>query len=125
MAQENSFVSQSSTTYNSELIRQNHKHEQTINKQDHDFQLELQQRQFDHENQLKDKELGLFGKLFGCGESSSKNIALVICILLLLGATIISCIAYFNNADVEFIGNIWNKVIPVVTLSLGYIFGKH
>lgn len=37
---------------------------------------------------------------------------------------VISCIAYFADKDTHFIGLVWNKILPVVTLSLGYIFGK-
>lgn len=109
---------------NKDQIKQNGKDLIKLNKQKNDFELEAQQKQFNHENKLKDKEIGWIGKFFGTGDNSSKNIAVLLCLVLMIGGTVISCIAYFADKDTQFIGLVWNKILPVVTLSLGYIFGK-
>lgn len=122
--QKNEFVQPQMDALNDDQIKQNNRDLLKLNKQKNDFELDMQRKQFDHENELKDKELGWIGKFFGSGENSSKNIAVILCVLLMLGGTIISCIAYFMDKDTQFIGLIWNKILPIITLSLGYIFGK-
>lgn len=68
--------------------------------------------------------LGLLGKLFGGEQNSSKNITALINICLLLGATAISLVIYFSEKDKDFVKAIWTGTLPIVTLSLGYLFGK-
>ena len=70
------------------------------------------------------KKLGLIGQIIGNSENASKNITCIICILLLGGATIISLVIYWGKDDVSFVQAIWNNIMPVITLSLGYLFGK-
>lgn len=124
MSDQNQFVQPQMDELNKDQIKQNGKDLIKLNKQKNDFELEAQQKQFNHENELKDKEIGLIGKFFGTGDNSSKNIAVLLCLVLMIGGTVISCIAYFADKDTQFIGLVWNKILPVVTLSLGYIFGK-
>ena len=124
MSDQNQFVQPQMDELNKDQIKQNGKDLIKLNKQKNDFGLEAQQKQFNHENELKDKEIGLIGKFFGTGDNSSKNIAVLLCLVLMIGGTVISCIAYFADKDTQFIGLVWNKILPVVTLSLGYIFGK-
>lgn len=68
--------------------------------------------------------LGLLGKLFGGEQNSSKNIAALINICLIIGATAISLLIYFTEHDKSFVKAIWTGILPIVTLSLGYLFGK-
>lgn len=124
MSEQNQFVQPQMDELNKDQIKQNGKDLLKLNKQKNEFELEAQQKQFNHENELKDKEIGWIGKFFGTGDNSSKNIAVLLCLVLMIGGTVISCIAYFSDKDTQFIGLIWNKILPVVTLSLGYIFGK-
>lgn len=124
MSDQNQFVQPQMDELNKDQIKQNGKDLIKLNKQKNDFELEAQQKQFNHENELKDKEIGWIGKFFGTGDNSSKNIAVLLCLVLMIGGTVISCIAYFADKDTQFIGLVWNKILPVVTLSLGYIFGK-
>lgn len=100
--------------------------ELALQKEEHQFQLQVQQLQHNHENNLKSKEIGWLGKFFGTSDNGARNIALTIMILLIIGATVLSCCIYCSNyPDKDFITNIWNWVIPIITLALGYIFGKN
>lgn len=99
-------------------------HQQAMVKEDHDFQLKLQKAQHDQEAKMKNKDLGWIGFLFGTAENASKNIAALICLILIIGSIVFSCIIYNCGTDNSFIETIWKIVLPVVTLSLGYIFGK-
>ena len=99
-------------------------HQQTMAKEDHDFQLKLQMAQHDQEAKMKNKELGWIGVLFGTAENASKNIAALISLILIIRSIVFSCVIYRSGADNSFIETIWQRALPVVTLSLGYIFGK-
>ena len=89
--------------------------------------------QHSHEEQMqqmKDKkdiiicELGWVGRFFGGEKNSSKNITAALNILLIIGASAISLIIYFDKGDTDFIKAIWASITPIVSLSLGYLFGK-
>ena len=96
-----------------------------LQKEDHEFQLKLQEQQHAHENELRQKELGWLGKFFGSSDNGAKNIAFTVIILLIVGVTFVSILAYLQDMpDRDLISKVWNMVIPVITLSLGYIFGK-
>lgn len=96
-----------------------------MQKEEHQFQLQMQQQQHEHENDLKAKDIGWLGKFFGTSDNGARNIAITTIILLLVGASIFSAVVYCNNGeDTPIISSVWNKIIPVITLALGYIFGK-
>lgn len=99
-------------------------HIQAMAQEDHNFQLKLQEVQHLHEAKMKNKDLGWIGFLFGTAENASKNIAAIICLILIVGASIFSWNIYQCGSDNSFVETIWQIVLPVVTLSLGYIFGK-
>lgn len=99
-------------------------HQKAMVHEDHSFQLQLQKGQHDHECKMKNKELGWIGVVLGASENSSKNISALICIILLIAIIGMSCWVYRIDGDKDFIGKLWQMVLPVVTLSLGYIFGK-
>jgi hypothetical protein len=63
-------------------------------------------------------EAGFFGKLFGTGTNASNNIAGII----LIGLLIAMVAAWFIDPEKasKFIG----VVAPIMTLTLGYLFGK-
>lgn len=106
------------------ISKENHAHEQLLDKQDKEFQLKMQERQFEHENSIKDKDLGWLGKFWGAGDNSSRNIAAIVCFLLILGASVASITIYCSTQDSSLIAKIWGYVTPIITLALGYIFGK-
>ena len=99
-------------------------HEQTQLKEQHEHECRLEQLRSEHETKIKDKELGIIGRMFGGVGNSSKNITALICIILLFGATVVSLVIYWGKDDITFIKSIWGAIIPVITLSLGYLFGK-
>ena len=101
-------------------------HEREKQKEEHEFQLQLQKQQHDHENGLKEKDLGWRGKIFGGEKISSKNITAFVCSILLIGVIAFSIVIYCKDAnDKSFIGQLWDYVLPIITLSLGYLFGKN
>ena len=102
------------------------KHEREKQKEDHNFQLQMQKQQHDHENGLKEKDLGWLGKVFGGETISSKNITAFVCGTLLIGVIVFSIVIYCKeSSDKSFISQLWDYVLPIITLSLGYLFGKN
>lgn len=107
------------------LDREKHAHEQALDKQDKDFQIEMQQRQFEHEKEMMSKKLGWIGRLWGDGENSSRNIAAIMCGFMIIGVIAASITIYIVNQDKGLIIGIWKLALPFLTLALGYIFGKN
>ena len=69
------------------------------------------------------KEGGFFGKFFGTKkENASMNIAFVICLLLIILCAIDIIHAVLNDASAY--TELTKNVLPVISLSLGFIFGK-
>lgn len=67
----------------------------------------------------KKVDLGLLGKFFGSRENAPMNIAGFILILLVAAGTI----PLFWETKVP-AGDVWKIILPIVTLTLGYLFGK-
>lgn len=99
-------------------------HEQITQKEDHEFQLQCKDKDQSHEKELLDKNLGTIGRFFGSSEHASKNITATICLTLIIGVSVISCWVYYTKEDITFIKNMWTNISPIITLSLGYLFGK-
>lgn len=99
-------------------------HEQITQKEDHEFQLQCKDKDQSHEKELLDKNLGAIGRFFGSSEHASKNITATICLTLIIGVSVISCWVYYTKDDIAFIKNMWINISPIITLSLGYLFGK-
>lgn len=99
-------------------------HQKAMAQENHEYQLKMQDAQHEHELSMKNKDLGWVGKFIGTSDNSSKNIAAIICIILLLSVIAMSCWCYSVDKDKGFIESLWQMVLPVITLSLGYIFGK-
>lgn len=83
-------------------------------------------KSFEHD--FADKELGTLGKFFGSGNSIKMNIAgLTIFVLLLSGiGYTISMLACDTKNNPKAIGilEFWGIITPLITLALGFIFGK-
>ena len=75
-----------------------------------------------------DKKLGKLGLFFGLGESVKMNIAgLTIIILLFSGISYTFGILFLDfsaNKNVIGILEFWGIITPLITLVLGFIFGK-
>ena len=121
MAGNNSYIQGDETLAISKL---NQSHERAVKKEDHSHEAEMQKLDNERLATEQTKELGWIGKIFGGEKNSSKNITATINICLLLGATAVSLAVYFSEQDKEFVKAIWGGVLPIVTLSLGYLFGK-
>ena len=77
-----------------------------------------------HQKEMGCQALGWFGQLFGSKENSSRNITGAICLSFTIGATLVSLIVFFCKDDTEFVKGMWEIICPIITLSLGYLFGK-
>ena len=71
------------------------------------------------------KELGWLGHVFGNPAGASKYITATICIITLIGMIWLSICAYNCVDGISKIKEIWSIGSPIVTLSLGYLFGKN
>ena len=112
-------------------IQTNHEQVQLKEKYAHDEKMEQiknkskdKDDQRKHEKEMGDQALGWFGRLFGSKENSSRNITGAICLSFTAGATLVSLIVYFSKDDTEFVKGMWEIIYPIITLSLGYLFGK-
>lgn len=72
--------------------------------------------------EIKRLDAGWLGKIFGTGDTSSNNIA-GICIIICLLFGGIMCIYYANSNSIDPY-EIWTYLTPIITGSLGYIFGR-
>ncbi len=71
----------------------------------------------------KDKDAGLLGRFLGSNtKNATIHIALIICIILLFICLVDMVHAFWVNKVIT--SEIWNLVFPIITLALGYIFGK-
>ncbi len=66
-----------------------------------------------------DLEFGWLGKFFGAPTHSPTNIAGFL-IILLVATGILLTFLYGTSNSIEY----WTLMLPIITLSLGYIFGK-
>ena len=110
-------------------IQTNHEQVQLKEKYAHDEKMEQiknksEDDQRKHEKEMGDQALGWFGRLFGSKENSSRNITGAVCLSFTAGATLVSLIVYFGKDDIEFVKGMWEIICPIITLSLGYLFGK-
>ena len=73
---------------------------------------------------LKSKEMdlksGWLGKFFGAPTHSPLNIAGLLIVLLVLTGVAMSFIHGISDSI-----SYWSKILPLITLALGYVFGKN
>ena len=98
------------------------------------------EKQYQHEKDLADKKnerikdtlninLGWVGRFFGGNKNISHNIVAILISLLLLFDIISSVGIYcwgkeIDESKLDLIKIIWGESAPLITLALGYIFGK-
>lgn len=83
----------------------------------------LQNKIIDTVHNDKDKDGGILGKLLGAKrENASIHIGFIICVLftIILVLELIHSYCIEGDINMDFI----NVIVPVITLSIGYIFGK-
>ena len=104
-----------------------HSHKENMARMGIDKQ--LREKEIEAEIDLKKyeyrKKLGWLGVIFGGVESASKNITAIICVLILIGMIWLSVYAYDCDNGILKIKDIWGIGTPILTLSLGYLFGKN
>lgn len=71
--------------------------------------------------ELRQMELdaGLLGRVVGGPKNAPNNIAFAVVVLTLLAGLAASIVAPADRAEV------WKYIAPIVTLTLGYLFGKN
>ena len=104
--------------------KQKQSHERAIQKEDHNHEEGMKKLENERCAKAKAQDLGWVGLFFGSGANSSKNITAIINIVLILGIAALSLAVYIIEHDKEFAKALWTGIIPVITLSLGYLFGK-
>lgn len=71
----------------------------------------------------KEKDSGFMGRFLGANpKNASIHVALIICIILLIFCLVDLVHSYHSEGTIS--AQIWDHVFPIVSLSLGYIFGK-
>lgn len=97
-----------------------------MQREEHEFQLKMQDQQHSHENELKNKEIGFLGKFFGSSDNAARNMAMTVIMIVIVGATVFSIVVLLiSSFDKHLISQVWNSIVPIITLALGYIFGKN
>lgn len=90
----------------------------------------MMDKKYNYEKQLLDKKLGYLGRVFGYEYILPLNVSGLFILVLVLFLTIVSLCLFkkVNNADykitIEIIESLWGIVAPLLTLALGYLFGK-
>ncbi len=82
-----------------------------------------EQKRFDHEHRTQRTRLGWLGFIFGEGNEKAGNVAgfiAIICLLALVGRFIF----YAQDFDKAANGEGLNNLVYVLTLCLGYLFGR-
>ena len=92
-----------------------------LDKLQHDSKLTNKVIDKTFEDKKIEREIGLLGIIFGSGDTVKMNIAgSTILILVLFGIIITFCCL----DDLDKVVKIWGITVPIITLALGYIFGK-
>lgn len=109
------------------MQRSQYQHEEITQQAQNDHDERMADKEYAHRKEMLDKELGCLGHLFGSKAHSARTIAFVIVIALLILSTAIMTYMYFckaANEETKYFEMIWTNTIPVVTLTLGYLFGS-
>ena len=88
-------------------------------------QTKIRGAEIEAEKDIHKKNLGWLGHIFGSPEGASKYITATICLITLIGMICLSIKAYNCEDGIARIKDIWSIGSPIVTLSLGYLFGKN
>lgn len=67
---------------------------------------------------------GWLGKFFGMNDRISLYIAGVTIFLMLISGIIFTFFSFFYSESFDNTIKLWGVITPIITLSLGYIFGK-
>ncbi|MCP3942919.1 MAG: hypothetical protein GY710_15725 [Desulfobacteraceae bacterium] len=84
-----------------------------------DFDTPLEPNNYMLQSKKMDLKAGYLGKVFGSNEAAPYNISGALVILLVLSGIGTIFFKASLNADIY-----WNIITPVITLVMGYVFGK-
>lgn len=96
----------------------------------------MMDKKYNYEKQLLDKKLGCLGKFFGHEYILPLNVSGLFILILVFFLVFISYFIFnktYNSeisnkieyeTAIEIIESLWNAVAPLLTLALGYLFGK-
>lgn len=87
----------------------------------HDEVLDAKCKDNEHEEKLTNKKIGILGIIFGDENHASRNITALICVLFIIMSWIILFADSINDENTIIIREV---IFPIITLSLGYLFGK-
>lgn len=100
------------------------KHEQTITSEKHNHEQTILDKNHTQEIKKIKISLGWLGGLFGGKELTALNISGALLILLIIfGVSLSSAAACCSSITLD-IKDIWAVITPIITLTLGYIFGN-
>ncbi len=104
----------------------NNTHEQSIIKENNRHEQEMLNLKVNHEKEIKDKDLGLVGRLFGGHDITALNISGILLLLLVIIGVIFTfkLICLPKDSQSISIVDLWGIITPLITLILGYIFGN-
>lgn len=117
----NSYVNPEHTLKQS---KQEQTHEKNILSEKNKHELDIIDKNNNHNLEIKKKELGWFGIFFGGKELISLNISGMLIIFLLITGLLLSYKIYSDKSDLDNVVKIWGIITPIITLTLGYIFGS-
>ncbi len=109
------------------IHRAQYQHEEITQQAQNDHDERMADKEYAHRKEMLKKELGCLGRLFGSDKHSARTIAFVIVIALLLVSTGIMTYMYFftpADQDTKRFELVWSNTVPVITLTLGYLFGS-
>ena len=130
----NSYNTESGTAYSHDpslkKLEQKTAHERAKLSHDEEMakianELKLKEAEINAETERQSKHLGWLGHIFGSPEGASKYITATICLITLIAIIWLSIKAYNCEDGIARIKDIWSIGSPIVTLSLGYLFGKN
>lgn len=120
-SQNNTYVSPEHILKQSKLDQT---HEKNILSETNKHELDIIDKTNKHNINIQKKELGWFGIFFGGKELISLNISGMLIIFLIITGLILSVKIYKVPTDLDNVIKIWGIITPIITLTLGYIFGN-
>jgi hypothetical protein len=105
-------------------------HEESMKDKDFQHEKDMKEKDFQHTKDMERLKLGWLGKLFGGSTMLPLNVAGIVVIILLvvgiLSTVVIICTGVFcgEKVNTDTLKDIWSILTPIITLTIGYLFGK-
>jgi hypothetical protein len=107
-------------------MKLNNSHKTTLVVEQNKHEKDILENKNKHELNVKDKELGWFGRAFGGKDLIALNISGTLIILLIIVGVILTFKILNQKEDDRSLSieNAWAIFTPIITLTLGYVFGS-